>query len=78
MRVGYIAWRHIRIRILDNQKYDFLENRVQIYNLDFITGALSILWVFGQSYEVNTLRPGQNGRYFTDDIFKCIFLNDSI
>ena len=23
----------------------------------------------------NTLRPRQNGRYFADDIFKCIFLN---
>ena len=23
---------------------------------------------------VNTLRPGQNGRHFPDDIFKCIFL----
>ena len=27
-------------------------------------------------YTVNTLRPRQNGRYFADDIFKCIFLNE--
>ena len=26
---------------------------------------------------VNTLRPRQNGRHFTDDIFKCIFLNEN-
>ena len=26
---------------------------------------------------INTLRPRQNGRYFTDDIFKCIFLNEN-
>ena len=25
----------------------------------------------------NTLRPRQNGRYFADDIFKCIFLNEN-
>ena len=25
-----------------------------------------------------TLRPRQNGRHFTDDIFKCIFLNESV
>ena len=25
----------------------------------------------------NTLRPGQNGRHFADDIFKCIFLNEN-
>ena len=27
---------------------------------------------------VNTLRPRQNGRHFTDDIFKRIFLNENI
>ena len=27
---------------------------------------------------VNTLRPRQNGRHVTDDIFKCIFLNENI
>ena len=26
----------------------------------------------------NTLRPRQNGRHFPDDIFKCIFLNESV
>ena len=27
---------------------------------------------------VNTLRPRQNRRHFTDDIFKCIFLNGNL
>ena len=27
---------------------------------------------------LNTLRPRQNGRYFADDIFKCIFFNENI
>ena len=27
---------------------------------------------------LNTLRPRQNGRHFTDDIFKCIFLYENI
>ena len=31
-----------------------------------------ICWLF------NTLRPTQNGRHFTDDIFKCIFLNEDM
>ena len=26
----------------------------------------------------NKLRPRQNGRHFSDDIFKCIFLNENI
>ena len=31
---------------------------------------------FFQSF--NTLRPGQDGRHFPDDIFKCIFLNENV
>ena len=27
---------------------------------------------------LNTLRPRQNGRYFPDDILKCIFLNENV
>ena len=27
---------------------------------------------------INTLMPGQNGRHFPDDIFKCIFLNENV
>ena len=27
---------------------------------------------------VKTLRPRQNRRYFADDIFKCIFLNENV
>ena len=26
---------------------------------------------------LNTLRPGENRRHFTDDIFKCIFFNEN-
>ena len=29
-------------------------------------------------YIVNALRPRQNERHFTDDIFKCIFLNENV
>ena len=33
---------------------------------------------FGIQLSINTLRPGQNGRHFADDIFKCIFLNENV
>ena len=29
-------------------------------------------------YVINTLRMRQNGGHFSDDIFKCIFLNENI
>ena len=31
-----------------------------------------ILWM------LNTLRPRQDGRYFADDVLKCIFLNENV
>ena len=34
------------------------------------------MWIF--ICRVNTLRPGQNGRHFADDIFKCIFVNENV
>ena len=33
---------------------------------------------FPRGQWVNTLRPRQNGRHFTDDVFKCIFLNGNL
>ena len=32
----------------------------------------------GDTIELNTLRPRQNGRHFADDTFKPIFLNENI
>ena len=29
-------------------------------------------------WDINSLRPRQNGRHFVDDIFKCIFLNKNV
>ena len=34
--------------------------------------------IFVQDQYLNTLRPRQNGFHFTDDSFKCIFLNENI
>ena len=30
------------------------------------------------SMDINSLKPRQNGRYFADDAFKCIFLNENV
>ena len=39
-----------------------------------------LLWCLDASVidKINTLGPRQNGRYFTDDTFKYIFLNETI
>ena len=34
--------------------------------------------IYNNAAFVNTMRSGPNGRHFTDDIFKCIFLNESV
>ena len=40
------------------------------------TALLPGPWYLKKS--VNSLRPGQNGCLFADDIFKCIFLNENV
>ena len=35
-------------------------------------------WIKVLVLNVNTLRPGQNGRHFADDIFKCVLLNENV
>ena len=52
-----------------------LQNRFCIHKKNSIP-SLRCVWVAFAIF--NTLRPGQNGRHFPDDIFKCIFLNKSI
>ena len=39
-------------------------------------GSMSIMHGLGTEL-INTLRPGQNGRHFADDVFKCIFLDEN-
>ena len=43
--------------------------------LRFWTGHDSPLVITGEI--INTFRPRQNGRHFTDDIFKCIFFKEN-
>ena len=45
---------------------------ILLYEMAFV--RIRRLW---SKFKLNTLRPRQNGRYFADDIFKCIFLNEN-
>ena len=38
----------------------------------------AIYMEYGSHTMVDTLRPRQNGRRFTDDTFQCIFLNENV
>ena len=40
--------------------------------------AVAVLLIDDLVDGFNTLRPRQNGRYFADDIFKCILLNENV
>ena len=37
-----------------------------------------LYWCMNPLPGINTLRPTQNGRHFSDDTFKCIFLNENV
>ena len=36
------------------------------------------IWILSCFVHINSLRPRENGRHLTDDIFQCIFLNENI
>ena len=40
----------------------------------------SVTWAYPPCWycQLNTLRPRQDGHYFTDDTFKCIFMNENV
>ena len=47
------------------------------------SGAFTLEWLIPPTHcryniSLNTLTPRQNGLHFTDDIFKCIFLNENV
>ena len=50
--------------------YKIFDGSLRVCHRVHITFFLSVDLVF------NTMRPRQNGRHFTDDIFKCTFLNE--
>ena len=47
------------------------------YNLNNTKHNWSVC-IFYMAHWFNTLRSRQSGRYFPDDIFKCIFLNENM
>ena len=50
-------------------------NEKQAYRLNSKASNVTIRFDLGHDH--NTLRPRQNGCYFADGIFKCIFLNEN-
>ena len=43
-----------------------------------IISGLSFIYSDQPDPGINSLKQKQNGRHFTDNIFKCIFLNETI
>ena len=49
------------------------------YLNSFLNSTAQMFPSSGRQLEtINPLRPRQNGRHFTDDILKCIFLNENV
>ena len=87
----YLSW-YISKRGIKRDTNRFFTNSVQcIYFEAYFTvisthGDVIIAWEYFPHYwpllqwihPFNTLRRRQNGRHFPDDIFKCIFLNETV
>ena len=65
---------HQHLRMRRSIQHDYLSiTALTHWPLGDVAATLRYnLWI-----HINTLRPRQNGRYFTDDIFKWIFLNEN-
>ena len=72
--------------ILDKQNFHLWQNWGHFFSGGLWDNGAQCLWL-GQkgvihnilNYDlVNTMGPRQNGRHFTDNIFKCIFLNENV
>ena len=50
-------------------------NVLTVFEPKWLSSHLKLQFIWSQVF-YNTLRSRQNGRHFTDDIFKCIFLNE--
>ena len=84
MRLQLHGWRVLsgldtrwQLCIIDLELPSIFWNQLfhRIRNVDSIlenTIPQKLIWL------LNTLRPRQNGRRFTDDVFKCILLNESV
>ena len=72
--------RHQNFRISqckDDETAHFHDDRLLIIMGIHLTGKMAFT-LKRASGILNTLRPRQNGRHFTDDIFKWIFLNENV
>ena len=43
-----------------------------------LMAAILVHMIVLRSLTLNTFRPRQDGRYFADDVLKCIFLNENV
>ena len=65
-----MAWRRIGDKPLSELKLtQFTDTYAALGGDELIDDSVSSVF--------NSLRPRQNGRHFTDNIFKCIFLNEN-
>ena len=71
--------------MITTEAFIYSARSVTLSNVDFIiyffrSDRVIIICIWnscGSTVTINTLRPRQSGRYFADDIFKCIFLNEN-
>ena len=80
----WVEWNHMQLNGLLNSLLTEVSSAPHITGLFEGNLSRTRLWVkhfhilTSSRNCVNTLRPRQNGRHFTDAIFKCILLNENV
>ena len=67
----------VLVLTLSTWKHAAVQNYPE-YRLDWPTSCTKPFNGFVARLNLNSLRPRHNGRHFADDIFKCIFLNETV
>ena len=77
------AWRHVKndidglVQERRNSSALAMELHLSCINPSIWNRHIIVLlWLLLLTTKINSSPPGQNGRHFTDDNFKCIFMNE--
>ena len=66
---------------METSEFEFSWNSTKPHEtlkLKIFKNSPAVLYIYMHKIPFNTLRPRQNDCHFTDDSFKCIFLNENV
>ena len=77
VEVKAVLSKYIPLKTMNVEVREVMSNYIPLKIMKVMTMPQSrVIWVSKSTHAFNLSPPGQNGHHFTDDIFRCIFLNE--